>query len=206
MADKDAFKERERGLEEAYFLKKEKELIEKLRERAALEEERRKLSDQIGVTNDEILQALQGLGYNHETVKLLHLMPIIHIAWANGKMSAKERRLIIDVAREAGVAEGSEADHRLQALLEKAPSQEIWDASFLAIRAVLAAVPGEERDSVRNNVLTFSTAIASLSKGLFGIESLGSSAERSALERVVNELAPGDSPAARQVLEDRLKV
>ncbi len=203
MSDKDGFKERERALEEGYFLKKEKELIAKMRERTALEAERHKLAEQIGVTNDEILQALQGLGYNHETIMLLHLMPIIHVAWANGKMSAKERKMIIEVARASGVAEASEADLRLGALLEASPSQAVWDASFLAIRAVLEAAPKEERDAIRHNVLSFSTGIASLSKGLFGFDTRGSGAERDALERVIKELAPSESAAAKEILEGR---
>jgi hypothetical protein len=40
MSDKDAFRERERALEESYFQKRERELIERQREKVALEHAR----------------------------------------------------------------------------------------------------------------------------------------------------------------------
>lgn len=204
MSDRDAFKERERGLEESYFQKKERELIEKQREKVALENARAKLSEKTGITNQQILEALEELGYNHETVRLLHLMPVIYVAWADGRMKDKERKMILEVARLAGISEGTQADDRLARLLDSAPSEEVWEASFLAIQAVLRAGNKEQVEQMRKDVLSYSDAVASLSKGLFGLELLGTGAERSALERVVNELGVESSQAAKE-LEDRLQ-
>ena len=204
MSDTDAFKERERALEESYFQKKERELIEKQRAKVALEKAREKLSEDTGITNEDILEAIEELGYDHETVRLLHLMPVIYIAWADGRMKDKERKLIVDAARVAGIAEGSKADERLSQLLEEAPSEEVWEASFLALQAVLRAGDSEKTEDLRKNVLGYSESVASLSKGLFGIELLGTGAERAALERVTSELQVESSQAARHV-EDRLQ-
>jgi tellurite resistance protein len=204
MSDRDAFKERERALEESYFQKKERELIERQREKVAIENARAKLAEKTGVTNEEILEALEELGYDHETVRLLHLMPVIYIAWADGKMRDKERRGILEVARLAGISEGSKADERLGNLIESAPSDEVWEASFLAIQAVLRAGDKEKVEHMRKNVLSYCESIASLSKGLFGLELLGTGAERAALERVTRELGVESSKAAKD-LEDRLQ-
>ncbi|MEP7270757.1 MAG: hypothetical protein ABI882_04600 [Acidobacteriota bacterium] len=201
MSDKDAFKERERALEDGYFLKREKELIEKMRRRTALETERRQIAEQIGVTNDEILEALQSLGYTPETVKLLPVMPLIHVAWANGKISPRERRMIIDVARASDIEEGSEADRRLETLLNESQPEAVWDANFLAMRAVLESLPAERRDEMRQSVLTYCTSLAALSKGLFGFDTGISAIEKEALERVIKEMAPPESDAARKILE-----
>src|SRR5262249_20517245 len=51
----DAFADRGRALEEEYFRKREQELIEKLRRRAAAEATRQQLSEQAGVADEEIL-------------------------------------------------------------------------------------------------------------------------------------------------------
>ena len=204
MSDKDAFRERERGLEESYFQKRERELIEKQREKVALERARQKLYEKTVITNDEIIEALEDLGYNHETVRLLHLMPVIYIAWADGRMKTKERKMILEVARLAGIAEGSEADARLTSLLETAPSEETWEASFLAIQAVLRVSSSEQTERIRRDVLSYSDDIASLSKGLFGLDLLASGTEKAALERVVKELASHESKAAKE-WEERLK-
>jgi len=202
MADRDAFKERERGLEEGYFLKREQELIEKMRQRVALERERSQLADKIGVTNDEILQALQDLGYNSETIKLLHLMPLVHIAWADGKVSDRERKVILEAARASGIAEASDAERDLERLLHERPSNEFMDAQFMAIRAIMQAVPEDSQKAMRENLTTYCTALASLSKGFFALEPRVSSAEREALARVIHELTEPDSEVAKKILEN----
>ena len=202
MADRDAFKERERGLEEGYFLKREQELIEKMRQRVALERERSQLADKIGVTNDEILQALQDLGYNSETIKLLHLMPLVHIAWADGKVSDRERKVILEAARASGIAEASDAERDLERLLHERPSNEFMDAQFMAIRAIMQAVPEDSQKAMRENLTTYCTALASLSKGFFALEPRVSSAEREALARVIHELTEPDSDVAKKILEN----
>ena len=202
MSDRDAFKERERGLEEGYFLKREQELIEKMRQRVALERERGQLADKIGITNDEILRALQDLGYNSENIKLLHLMPLVHIAWANGKVSDPERKLILDAARASGIGEGSEAERDIEKLLQDRPSVEFMDAQFTAIRAIMEAVPEDSQKAIRENLTTYCTALASLSKGLFSLEPRVSKAEREALERVVDVLTEQSGDAATKILEN----
>ena len=203
MSDRDAFKERERALEDSYFQKREQELIEKQRRKVAIERAREKLSEKTGITNEVILQALQDLGYDHETVRLLHLMPVIYVAWADGKMKEKERNMILEVAKLGGIDEGSKAHERLSGLLQEAPSEEVWDASFLAVRAVLQAGAKDQAEDVRKSVLDYSASIASLSKGLFGLD-LGARAEHTALERVVAELGTESSKAVKE-MEDRLK-
>jgi len=202
MSDRDAFKDRERGLEEGYFLKREQELIKKMRERVALEKERSQLADKIGVTNDEILQALQDLGYNSENIKLLHLMPLVHVAWANGKISDRERKIILEAARASGIGEGSEAERHLEELLHDPPSDEFMEAQFMAIRAILQAVPEDSQKAIRENLTNYCTVLASLSKELFSLEPRISKAEREALDRVIHELTDHQRSAVKKILEN----
>ena len=55
--------------EEEYFHKKDRELIEKLREKAKIREELRQLGEKVGVTDPEIIQELTELGFTPETVR-----------------------------------------------------------------------------------------------------------------------------------------
>ena len=75
MTDKDAFAERGHSLEEEYFRRKEKEVIEKMRRNAEAEAQTRRLGEQAGVADEEVLRDLQELGYTPETVMLLHSCP-----------------------------------------------------------------------------------------------------------------------------------
>lgn len=200
MSDRDAFKDRERGLEEEYFLRKERELVEKMRRRVELEQQRGRIAAEIGVSNDEILQALQDLGYTPETVKLLHLMPLVQVAWASGRVETKERRLLLDLARASGIDEGSEADQKLAALLDSKPSDEVMEANLLAVNAVLQSVPEGERRQMQDDLIQYSIALASASRGLFGLEARISASEREVIERIVGEIAPENSETVRKLL------
>ena len=68
MSDHDAFAERGRALEEEYFRKKDRELIEKLRRASEADQARGELSKQTGVTDPAMLADLQELGLTADTV------------------------------------------------------------------------------------------------------------------------------------------
>ena len=60
--EKDIFKERERGLEAAYFRDQDARLIEKLRESARLEEIAVALAEKLQVDNPELLRQVMDSG------------------------------------------------------------------------------------------------------------------------------------------------
>lgn len=200
MSDRDAFKDRERGLEEEYFLRKEQELIEKMRRRVELEEQRREIAAELGVSNDDIIQALLELGYTPETVKLIHLVPLLQVAWADGRVDDKERQLIVDLARESQIEEGTEADRALQLWLEAPPSEEVQQANLKAVQAVLLAVPEDLRQKMQDDIIQYSITVASASRGLFGLEARVSRAEREVINNIVSEIAPENIEKVKKLL------
>jgi hypothetical protein len=195
MTEGDAFAERGRALEEEYFRKREQELIEKLRRRAASEAERRQLGVQTGVADEEILQDLQDLGYKPETVMLLHLAPLVQMAWADGRVSERERALIVEAARARGVEADSPADRQLADWLTSRPSERLFDRTLRAIRAFLQARPAGERQASEHELLSLCTAIASASGGLLGMGAV-SAQERALLARLSSELEQAHGPAS----------
>ncbi len=187
MTDQDAFGTRRKALEEEYFQKRERELIEKLQQRAQETAGRQRLAERTGVADEEILKDLQELGYTPETVMLLHLLPLVQMAWAEGGVSERERSLIIEAARARGVPEGSEADRELAKWLEKRPSDDFFEKTLRAVAAMLQAVPPEEGEAGRRNLLSYSSAIASASGGILGFGKV-SAEELQVLSRITQEL------------------
>ena len=187
MADKDAFAEREHLLEEDYFRRKEKELIAKMRVRAAAEEQRRRLGQQAGVADDEVLRDLQDLGYTPETVMLLYLVPILQTAWAEGDVTAKERDLIVKAARSRGITAGTPCDQQLEMWLTNRPSDELFERSLRAIRTILAAQPADARAAAEKDLMSLATAIATASGGIVGFHAV-SAEERQILTHIRDEL------------------
>jgi len=46
-----------------------------------LEVERKQMAEAVGADDPKIFQELQELGYTRDTVKLLYLVPLVHVAW-----------------------------------------------------------------------------------------------------------------------------
>jgi len=187
VTDKDAFAERAHSLEEEYFHRKERELIEKMRVRAASDEQRRRLGQHTGVADEEVLRDLQELGYTPETVMLLHLVPLIQTAWAEGGVSQKERELIVKAARSRGIQAGSPADQQLDIWLAKRPAEDLFEKTLRSIRTILEAQSPEARTASEKDLLSLATAIASASGGIVGFHAV-SEEERQILTHISDEL------------------
>jgi len=196
--DNDALGKRGRALEDEYFRRQEQQLIEKLRARAAEDAVRRQLSERSGVADDEILADLQALGYTPDTVTLLHLVPLVQIAWAEGGVSDRERQLIVEAARAHGVEAGSPADAQLAGWLDNCPSDVFFERTLRAVGAVLESTPAGERQTAGRDLLAYSSAIASASGGILGFGKV-SEAERQVLARISEELERNHAGAAKRV-------
>jgi hypothetical protein len=186
MADKDSIHERGRSLEDDYFRKKDRELVEKMRRAAAADEARRDLSAKTGLHDPEMLGELETLGFSPETVSLLPLVPVIQVAWAEGDVSDAERTLLIRLARSRGIAEGSAADRQLNAWLQRRPEPHVFERAWRLVRAMLAS-PGQESALNADDLVKYCESIAAASGGIFGINKI-SAEERTLLATIARDL------------------
>jgi hypothetical protein len=188
MPDKDVFSDRERAMESAYFQKKDQELIEKLRQRAALENERRQISEELGNLDEELIDALQNLGFTRETLPLLHLTPLVQMAWAEGKVTGSERNLIFEIAQKHGVSGETPAFQKLNEWLEYKPSEQFFEHARTAIYLVNQTLPPDKQAVTTDDILTYCTRIAEASGGILGVGKKVSPEERELLEKIVAKL------------------
>jgi hypothetical protein len=186
MADNDAIRERGRSLEDDYFRKKDRELVEKMRRAAAAEEARRDLSSKTGLQDPELLQELEALGFTPDTVSLLPLVPVVQMAWAEGGVTDAERTLLVQLARSRGIVEGGVADRMLADWLERRPSAEVFERATRLVRAMLAT-PGQPGSLTADELVKYAEDIASASGGIFGINKI-SGEERALLATIAKEL------------------
>lgn len=201
MSNKDAFAERERALEDEYFQRRERELIEKMRRRAAADAERRQMAEAAGTADQELLQELQELGYTRETVVLLHLLPLVQVAWAEWGVSTKERNLILQVARLRGVEPGGAAYEQLINWLDHRPSEEFAEKTLRLISAILQALPPEKRDESKRDLVGYCTRVAEVSGGMLGFANKISDDERTMLQHIAAELERNNKAAAQHILQ-----
>jgi hypothetical protein len=187
MIDHDAFQDRGRALEEEYFRKKNKELVEKMRQQAADEEARQAMQAKTGLTDPEAIRELQALGFTPETVTLLPLVPVIRVAWAEGGVTPVERKLIMQVARIRGIAEGSAADRQLSEWLTRCPDEQVFTRATKLIAALIDSPAQTQMGLNADSLLHDCERIALASGGIFGLRSV-SEDERSLLNSIADTL------------------
>ena len=181
----DPLSNRKRALEEDYFQKKDRELIEKIKQQAKAQQELRELGERVGITDPEIGRELAELGFTPETVKLLPLVPVLEMAWAEGGVTPEERKMLVDLARARTIEEGSVADRQLAEWLDRRPDESVFRRSARLISALFAS--GGRVEITADDIINYCEAIAEASGGLFGIRRV-SSEERATLGRIANEI------------------
>jgi hypothetical protein len=177
--------ERGRSLEEDYFRKKDRELLERMRQASAVEEARQEMARKSGVADPELLQDLQELGFTPDTVVLLPLMPVLQMAWAEGGITPAERDLLVRLARSRGVEEGSTADLQLTAWMASRPAETVFSRAGRLIRAMVDSDASGALSA--EDLVGHCEAIAAASGGVFGIGRI-SAEERALLSSIAEDL------------------
>jgi hypothetical protein len=200
MERKDAFKERERGLETEYFHKQDVALLEKLRRRARLDEVAQALAEKLNVDDPALLRRVVDLGITKETGPALLLAPLVHVAWAEGSVSRAERATILAIAAAGGVDPGSPAHGALSGWLDERPSQELFDAAMAVIEVGLSVLPAPEREERVRRIIDLCTRVARASGGLAWLPGVGgdvSSHEAALLDAMNARLRAAGAPKDR---------
>ena len=186
MAEKDIFAERGRSLEDDYFRKKDRELIERMKQASQADQSRRELGQRTGLTDPELLKDLEDLGFTPDTIALLPMVPVIQMAWAEGGITPAERTLIADLARQRGMAQGSAADRQLQEWMDTRPDASVFSRATRLIRAILDS--GQDPGMMSaEEVVKQAEKIAHASGGILGLARV-SSEEKAILASLASEL------------------
>lgn len=181
----DSLSNRKRAQEEEYFQRQDRELIDKARRQAQAQQQLRELGERVGITDPEVSRELAELGFTPETVRLLPLMPVLEMAWAEGGVTPEERKMVVTVARSREIEEGSAADRQLTEWLDRRPEESVFRRAGRLISALLA--PGSRFAITPDDIIKYCEAIADASGGVFGIRRM-SSDERATLGRIASEI------------------
>ncbi|PYM24330.1 MAG: hypothetical protein DMD78_09185 [Candidatus Rokuibacteriota bacterium] len=142
--DPEILRDRGRSLENEFFRREDQRLIARLAELKAAVANREALAKASGISNPAVLDKLLELGIRAETVAALSLVPLVEVAWADGKLDPKERQAILDHLPNAGIAAGSTAHGLLQAWLERPPDRKLLDAWTQLVKGISAQVTPDE--------------------------------------------------------------
>ena len=187
MPDDNPLADRGRSLEADYFRKRDRELIEKMRQAAAVDEARREMSAKTGLQDTGLLQELQALGFTPETVPLLFFVPLVQMAWAEGGVSDAEKKMIVQLARARGIVEDGAADRQLAEWLSNKPDPKVVESATRLIRAMLDTSAPAAGGLSGDDLVKYCEDIAAASGGIFGLNRV-SADERALLSTLANDL------------------
>ena len=180
---KEWLKDRERVLEEEYFRRRDQELISRLREQGRLEADRLALRDRLGTEDERLPAALQDAGFSADGLALLHLVPLVDVAWADKGVTARERELVLALAARRGVSADTPEYRRLEDWLERRPDQQVFETAYTAIQTLLARQDPPARQTTRHELVQWATRVAEATGGILGMLPV-SREERECLDRI----------------------
>lgn len=187
-----------RDEEETYFKQLEIEKRRKLREKleAAAHElaEKHAIAQSLATSDLGLAERIKALGFSGATAQVFDLLPLVHVAWADGTVQKGERAAILKVLEVRGVPHGSEGFELLESLLEERPSDEYMSESL----AVLKELVGQ--GGAKPDVVALCEQVASSAGGFLGIVGKVSDDERKLIDEIAGHLG-GGAQKLRQSLE-----
>jgi hypothetical protein len=174
----ESFNHAARLLEAAFFLQEDRILMERLQAMQRLAETKEALSSVSGITDDAILSRLVELNVKPETVAALAAVPLVEVAWADGKIESAEREAVLKHANKMGIAPGSVEGELLERWLTHRPESSLLTAWQTCLKGLCESLSSEERVFFREELLHATKATAEAAGGFLGLGQISTSEKR----------------------------
>jgi hypothetical protein len=180
----DALQQRGRVLEDAFFAKRDRELVEAIKRKLTAEDNERALAAAIGINNEEAVKTIARLHTGVEVIAATALLPLVEVAWCDGDVSPQEQAAVLKGAAEMGVAEQSPLYQMLQGWLDRRPTREAVAAWKEYVRALCATLDVETKNKLKSGVLGRAEGVAQAAGGILGFGKKVSPSERACLDEL----------------------
>ncbi len=135
------------------------------------------------ITDHKVLTELIDCGVRAESLNLLTLVPLVHVAWANGRIEGEERTAILEAAAQVGVRADSPGFVLLNGWLCCRPHRTLirtWKDYVAAIRKFLSP---EAYNVLHSSTVNRARSVAESAGGLLGFLKV-SRAEEAAIQEL----------------------
>jgi hypothetical protein len=181
--------DRRKALEEEFFAKQNQQLLRQLRETKATEAQKEALAAVSGITDAAVLEQLVALDVSSETLAALSLVPLVEVAWADGRLDAKEQSALLAAAEQGGLSKDNPSYQLFEAWLRERPSPKLlatWKA-YVAILSSALDVPAKQ--ALKQDLLGRARSVAEAAGGFLGLGKRISSAEQAVLTELEQAFA-----------------
>ena len=180
----DSLADRRKELEESFFRKQNQALVDKLKAEKKKVLDKEGIRRVSGIADDAVLERLVALHMNAETRAALTLFPLIEVAWADGAVADKEKKVVVEVASQTGIQLGSDAMAVLEGWLAVPPAPAVHDAWVKYVQALVKTLSAVDRAVLKKEVLGRARAVAEAAGGMMGMGNKVSRLEAAALKKL----------------------
>jgi len=178
----DSLADRGKELEEAFFRQMNQKLTEKLQAENKKKLDKDAISKLTGISSDELLERLVALKLGASTVAAFGILPVVEVAWADGRIDDKEQRAVLEASKQAGLT-GTAAEI-VEAWLKDRPAKAVFDTWKEYIAAVSSRLGPDEKALMKNEMLGRAKSVAEASGGFLGLGNHVSKEEQAVLDRI----------------------
>jgi hypothetical protein len=178
------FQERGKSLEDLFFLEHDRILIEKLHQLEKMKETKAALAKVSGITDEDALQRLVELDIRPEIVASLALVPLIAVAWADGKIDKEEKAAVLEAASESFVSKDSPDSSLLQQWMEHKPGSRLLEAWRQYIKGLSAELSEHQKAALKKDFIGHARQVAEATGGFLGLGNKISKPEKEVLEKL----------------------
>jgi hypothetical protein len=177
-------KKQGRTLEDLFFLEKDKKLIEDLHRIEKMKETKKVLTQVSGITNEDILQKLVDLNVRPEILASLALVPLIEVAWADGKIDEEETAAVLEAAEESFVSKDSPDFDLLRQWMEHRPAPKLLEAWKHYIKGLCGELTQHQKNALKKDLIGHARQVAEATGGILGFGNKISKPEQKMLNKL----------------------
>lgn len=178
--------------EEKYFRQVEQEARRKLREKlegnAAELEQKQSIAQSMKTDDLSVAERVKALGFDGDSARVFDLLPLVHVAWADGSIQRAERAAILRILDKRGIEPGTEAYRTIESLLEERPSDSYMKQSLAVLRALTGGTSERSQE-----IVDMCIEVAAAAGNFFGLGKRIGEEEKDLIEEITREL--GDTAA-----------
>ena len=149
---------------------------------------------------DNLRLSLRHLGINDSNYKVLKLLPLIYVAWADGKIEPAQQVRLLDLAHNHFQI-GARGEQLLKQWIEKRPDKEYFLEGLHDV-LLLAHAPDEWEFDELQGLLTHAEAIARTTAEAMDAPTAVDPEEEQALELIAKELGVDDGESWAQLMQE----
>lgn len=154
--------------EERYFQAVEAETRKNLRDsldrNAKTLEEQGKIAQAVGTSDHSVAERIKALGFDGESAAVFDLLPLVHVAWADGAVQKGERSAILKILKARGIEPGTAPFQTIESLLEERPSDVFMRQSMEILREVVGTTGNRAAE-----IVDLCIEVAAASGGFLGV-------------------------------------